>query len=266
MTKDKKMNRDYTTKEYSKFRRTRGNRPIDPVHVERIKKSIAAKDLKLPIYVTKDMEIREGHHTYEARKSLGLDIFYIVIDSEDALDMAIFNAGRKNWGLIHYLNFFCMRNKKDYQIVRSKMNQYGMPVSEALCLLAGDATWNNTLTENFKRGEFKIPAGGIAKFDKLASEMMFINNVYNSGGKLKRAFIRAMIITQKHPKYDYARIKVSLKSKGSKLLGATSREDYIEQLDSLINGGLAQKSPKRVRLVEFFRNREFEPEEKRTIN
>ena len=78
------MNREYTTKEYSKFRRTRGNRPIDPVHVERIKKSIAAKDLKLPIYVTKDMEIREGHHTYEARKSLGLDIFYIVIDSEDA--------------------------------------------------------------------------------------------------------------------------------------------------------------------------------------
>ena len=149
MTKDKKMNREYTTKEYSKFKRTRGNRPIDPGHVERIKKSIAAKDLKLPIYVTKDMEIREGHHTYEARKSLGLDIFYIVIDSEDALDMAIFNAGRKNWGLIHYLNFFCMRNKKDYQIVRSKMNQYGMPVSEALCLLAGDATWNNSLTENF---------------------------------------------------------------------------------------------------------------------
>ena len=31
-------------------------------------------------------------------------------------------------------------------------------------------------------------------------------------------------------------------------------------------GGLAQKSPKRVRLVEFFRNREFEPEETHTIN
>jgi ParB-like chromosome segregation protein Spo0J len=74
MTKDSKMNREFSTKDYSKFKRTRGNRPIDPVHVERIKKSIAARDLKLPIYVTKDMEIREGHHTFAARRELGLEI------------------------------------------------------------------------------------------------------------------------------------------------------------------------------------------------
>ena len=33
MNKDKKMNREFVTKEYSKFKKTKGNRPIDPTHV-----------------------------------------------------------------------------------------------------------------------------------------------------------------------------------------------------------------------------------------
>src|SRR5210317_846393 len=105
MNKDKKLNREFFTRDYSKFKKTKGNRPIIPGHVAGIKKSMAARDLELPIYVNKDMEIREGHHTFQARKELDLGIIYIVIDSEDPLDMAIFNAGRKDWRMDNYLNF-----------------------------------------------------------------------------------------------------------------------------------------------------------------
>ena len=259
--KDNKMNREFSTKDYSKFKRTRGNRPIDPVHVERIKKSIAAKDLKLPIYVTKDMEIREGHHTFDARKELGLEIYYIVIESADALDMARFNAGRKNWSMLNFLNFHCVRNKKDYQILKSKIKEYEMPVAETLYLLLGKATSDHTTTEAFKHGDFKIPAGGIETFDKLAEEMMYVNNVYNSGGKLKRAFIRAFSIMKKCPSYGFARLKVSLKTKASKLLSASSRDEYITQFENIYNKGLSSRSPKRMRLVQFTKEREFEYDE-----
>jgi hypothetical protein len=91
--------------------------------------------------------------------------------------------------------------------------------------------------------------------------MQYVNDVYNSGGKIKRALIRAMAITQKHPNYSFDRMKVALKSKGSKLLSATSREDYIGQFETMLNGGLSRKSKNRIRLVEFFKNREFEEEE-----
>ena len=56
MTK-KKMTNCFVTRDYSLFKKTRGNRPIKQSHVERIKKAIAAKDLKLPIFVTK----KNGH-------------------------------------------------------------------------------------------------------------------------------------------------------------------------------------------------------------
>ena len=62
------MNNCFVTNNYSLFKKTKGNRPINVLHVDRIKKAIAHKDLKLPIFVTKKMDIRDGHHTYQASK------------------------------------------------------------------------------------------------------------------------------------------------------------------------------------------------------
>ena len=263
MSKDAKVNREFFTREYSKFKKTKGNRPIDPGHVASIKKSIAARDLELPIYVNKDMEIREGHHTFQARKELDLGIYYIVIDSKDPLDMAIFNAGRKDWNMNNFLNFHCTRGKQDYKILRSKMEQYQMPVIETHYLLLGKATGGKNITEDFKHGNFKIPAGSIAAFDKLAEEMRYVNNIFNSGNKLKRPFIRAFSIMKKHPKYDFTRLKSALKSKASKLLAATSSNEYITQIETIYNSGLSDKN-KKMNLIQFAKDREYE--EDVTIN
>lgn len=263
MSKDAKVNREFFTKEYSKFKKTKGNRPIDPGHVASIKKSIAARDLELPIYVNKDMEIREGHHTFQARKELDLGIYYIVIDSKDPLDMAIFNAGRKNWSMDDFLNFHCSRNKHDYKILRSKMKQYQMPVIETHYLLLGKATGGKNIAEDFKNGVFKIPAGNIEAFDKLAEEMRYVNNIFNSGNKIKRPLIRALSVARKHPKYDFARFKAALKSKASKLLAATSSNDYITQIETIYNSGLSDKN-KKMNLLQFYKDKEYE--EDVTIN
>ena len=45
----KKMTNCFVTKNYSQFKKTKGNRPISLSHVAKIKKAIAHKDLKLPI-------------------------------------------------------------------------------------------------------------------------------------------------------------------------------------------------------------------------
>ena len=44
----KKMSNCFITKDYKLFTKTKGNRPINLAHVEKIKKAIARKDLKLP--------------------------------------------------------------------------------------------------------------------------------------------------------------------------------------------------------------------------
>ena len=61
---------------------------------------------------------------------------------------------------------------------------------------------------------------------------------------MKRPFIRAFSIMKKHPKYDFARLKSALKSKASKLLAATSSNEYITQIETIYNSGLSDKNKK----------------------
>ena len=93
------VNKFFETTDYTKFKKTRGNRPVDAAHVEQLKKLISDRDLEDPIRVNKNMEVIDGQHTLEARKQLDLKIPYIIMDSEDPLDVARLNTGRKNWSM-----------------------------------------------------------------------------------------------------------------------------------------------------------------------
>jgi len=260
MTIKQIKNAFFETKEYSLFKKGKGNRQINDAHVARIKKLIAAKDTKAPIFVNKDYEIIDGHHTLQARKDLGLSVFFLMVDSDDPLDMARFNTGKKNWNLDNFLDFYCYRGKNDYKILKSKMLEYGMPVAETLTLMLGKATNTKEMTDAFKLGEFKLASGALINFDRIASQMLLINNHIGTEKKLKRQFIRAYLIMCKHPKYDFARFKSALKSKGGKLLAATSSHDYIQMFDKVYNGGLTRD--KKIDLMKFAMDREFEREER----
>ena len=257
---EKKMTNCFVTKEYSRFKKTKGNRPISLKHVAKIKKAIAQKDLKLPILVTKKMDIRDGHHTFQARKDLGLDIYYIVLESDSAFDMALLNSNRSGWIYSDYLNFFCTYQRKDYMILKSKVKQYNMPIQEAVAMFNNQVRLKSNTMNDFKEGEFKIPVGALISFDRIAGEMTYINNVLDESKNLKRGFIRAYVVADKCPKWDFARFKAAMKSKGAKLLGASSTEDYITQFQTIFNNGLVAN--KKIKLARFFEDKEYEVEQK----
>ena len=55
-------NKFFETTNYSKFKKTRGNRPVDEAHVQQLKKLIEEKDLYDPIRVNKNMEVIDGQY------------------------------------------------------------------------------------------------------------------------------------------------------------------------------------------------------------
>ena len=85
-------NKYFETTDYSKFKKARGNRPVDAAHVAQLKRFIADKDLYDPIRVNKNMEVIDGQHTLQARKELDLKVPYIIINSDDPLDVARLNT------------------------------------------------------------------------------------------------------------------------------------------------------------------------------
>jgi hypothetical protein len=253
-------NKYFETTDYSKFKKARGNRPVDEGHVKQLKKLIAAKDLYDPIRVNKNMEVIDGQHTLQARKELELKVPFIIIDSDDPLDVARLNTGRRNWSLEHYLDHHCVRQKRDYQICKNKMNQYGLNVGEAIVLLLKNATiWNRISTE-FKTGDFKIPAGGIENIDRVGAQLMqlrkFFHGMDDTKRRLKRSFVYAYIVVDKHPMFEFSRFKKACASRSSWFLTGTSTKDYVIIIEKIYNAGLTTK--KKIKLLDFFESKEYQ--------
>ena len=181
-----------------------------------------------------------------------------------AFDMALLNSNRSGWIYENYLSFFCTYQRKDYMILRSKIKEYNMPIQEALAIFDGQVRLLTCVTEDFKDGKFKILPGRLMAFDRIAEEMTYINNILEEGIRLKRGFIRAYLVADKCPKWDFARFKTAMKSKGAKLLGAISTEDYVNKFQNIFNSGLT--ADKKIKLSRFFEDKEFETTKSVTIN
>jgi hypothetical protein len=254
-------NKYFETTDYTRFKKTRGNRPIDQAHVLQLKKLISEKDLLDPIRVNKSMEVIDGQHTLEARKQLDLKVPYIIMDSDDILDVARLNTGRKNWSMNDYLNQHCARNKMDYKICRQKMQQFGMNVAEVVVLLLKQYSLWSRISSDFKTGRFTIPAGGIEHCDRIGAQLMQLKKYFygmesSKNKRFKRSMVMSYVIADKHPKFEFKRFLQACKSKSAWFLTGTSTSDYVAIIERIYNAGLTPS--RKINLVEFHKSKEYQ--------
>ena len=69
----------YQSVNYAQFQPIDGNRTILQHHLKRLKKSMEENFLISPILVNEKMEIIDGQHRFEAAKSLGLPIYFFIV-------------------------------------------------------------------------------------------------------------------------------------------------------------------------------------------
>ena len=255
----------YSTKDYSWFKKTRGNRTAKSSHVRKIRTSIAEKDLKMVVYVNSDGCIREGHTTFEVRKELGLPIYYIINNDFKALDVPRFNSSRENWSFPNTLSFFSVRQKRAYKIVAKRMSKYHMPIQETVGLLKGEISPSPATSEDFKKGRYTLQYSEIKTFDSLVEPIRELWDINNPGKKMPRSFIRMAAITAKNPNYTFERAKTAIKNSGAKLDGCSSTQEYIDRFGFIFDKGLDKS--KRLNLKRFFEDKLYEkPEEKQSIH
>ena len=115
------------------------------------------------------------------------------------------------------------------------------------------------ITEQFKQGDFKIPAGGIQNCDRIGNQLMYLKKylvgIDNTNRRIKRQIITAYIISDRHPKFSFDRFRTAIKTKSAWLMSGTSARDYIQIFQKIYNSGLAPK--KRINLLDFFDTREY---------
>ena len=120
----KTVNQVHETNDYSIFKSLTGNRIVNKLHVRRLTESFKSDYLLSPIIVNHNYEIIDGQHRYEAAKSLGLPISFIVCNDYGLKEVQILNTNSKNWKREDYLKAYCDMGYPEYLKFREFATNY----------------------------------------------------------------------------------------------------------------------------------------------
>lgn len=107
----------HITREYERFKKMPGNRPVDQAHVRRLMQSMRQQDLFTPIQCNERMEVVDGQHRLEARRQLNIHVPYYVVKGDYGLrEVQKINAQQKKWGALDYLESNLELGNPEYKV------------------------------------------------------------------------------------------------------------------------------------------------------
>jgi len=150
----------YRTTNYERFSFIQGNRQLNKMHQERLKKSIAETDLTEtnPILVNENFEIIDGQHRFEVCKELKKPIHYILKVGYGLREVQMLNANMKNWRLEDYVDGYCDMGKEEYLFLRSFIQEHKLGMTNSVQLLSN---MGGDKAQNIMDGKMTLPNKGI---------------------------------------------------------------------------------------------------------
>mgnify|MGYP006328246503 FL=1 len=225
------------TREYQRFNKLEGNRPISESHVRKLMNSMRQKDLFVPIQCNEQMEVVDGQHRLEARQRLGLVIPYFVVKGEFGLvEVQKINAQQKKWNTEDYLQSNLQQGNREYEVYKWFRNKYGFAHTESLQMLCKDFI-GRELGQAFNLGLFRVKdlEGAKAKAEMLIS----IEHLYN--GIRRRGFVQAMFFLWKKKNFDFKTFARKLEMQPTALKDCAKATQYVELIEEIYNYKSANK-------------------------
>lgn len=136
------MKKIYSTKDYSRFSFLENNRIVKRSHVNEFKEEIKKNDRTMcfPIVVDPNLRIIDGQHRFHACMELGLPIYYVVDDDDDA-EQAMINCNKinKKWEMMDWLRYRANKNGGCYKQLLDFVQQTGITISNAMVIFPAKA-------------------------------------------------------------------------------------------------------------------------------
>lgn len=220
------------TMNYAMFKLDERNRPIDEMHVERLKVAIANKNLlrEYPIVVDRNMVVLDGQHRLRAAQSLNIPIFYTISEQATIEDIAATNFTTMRWNLDQYMHHWCSVGKPEYLKLRALCEKFPfLPLSSAI-ILAGTKTKSN-YSEQFREGHFT--AGSIPFAEMVCEACMDFKPYVSFWSSV--TFIRAINQMLSYEEYDHARMMVKMQHVSTKLVKCSTVETYLSVFTEIYN-------------------------------
>ena len=225
------INQVIKTNDYSMFKYIDGNRDVNKVHLNRLKKSMDEKYIPVPIIVNERYQIIDGQHRFESAKQLNKPIYYIAIKGLRLDEVHRLNSNSKNWTAEAYMEGYCQLGLKDYILYREFKNKYGFGHNETNAILNGRNRMSGTDNVAFKDGSFKIVNYHLAI--KNAEKICMVKPYYS--GYQRRSFVYAMLELFDNKEYNHAEFLNKLSFQSVKLQDCTDVRGVLTLTEEIYN-------------------------------
>ena len=228
----------FVTNDYEMFSFKDGNRPIRKAHLKKITASIASKQIAVPIVVDENFEICDGQNRFEACKSLGKPVYYIVIDGLELEDVQRLNANTKTWGPVDFLDSFCDLGYVEYIKFRAFQKKYKFAHTESLVILGG---WTSNkeginIHQSFKDGDFRIVE--YSKACEVADKISKVKKYFEA--YKTKCFVSAMLKLFRESDetgYDHDKFLNKLSRQTERMTKQVDTNSYLTLIESIYNHG-----------------------------
>lgn len=224
-------NKVHETTEYDAFKRLAGNRIVDTIHVNRLKKKMMRKDLKVPIIINSKAEIIDGQHRLEARRQLKLPVYYTVNSQMKIEDAQMANATTKNWSLDDYLHTYTELNFSHYKRYQEFKKKYGFGHTITSVLLSDGIVAGQLGYDEFTEGAFIVK--NLKQGEEWAEKLIQIKPYYKGYGR--RSFVLAMIKLFRNTEYNHDEFIKKLSYQSTKLVDCTGIPGYLRIIEDIYN-------------------------------
>jgi hypothetical protein len=217
------------------------NRPIYPLQVTKLAKSLSLMTIIRPIVVAeiefitgrKTKYIIDGQHLFNALLRLGWDIPYVTIEIKDKQQLvetiAMLNASSKTWSLVDYITAWGSL-KADYVKLNHYYQVYDLDMGVVASVLSNLSADGGNIARKIKDGTFTIvnEKENVKLLDYLTDVLLVVprmNRVENR--YLCREYIR---FVKNCKKYNHAKFIENLKKNKQMFILVTQEEGKLNEL------------------------------------
>jgi hypothetical protein len=216
----------YSTYKYDLFKFQGGNRVINEINLQKISKSSAEKQMRIPIIINEKNEIIDGQHRFLSWVENNKPIYFIINEGYGLEETKRANIVSANWTIKDFLETYCYEEKYDYLVFKKFVKHYNISENTLLSLFARFQKKNeNILKEIFILGNFSCYGANEVK-DFLNKLQLFNNcEFYNKSG-----FIKAFLEIYLNEKYDHDNMQKQFLLYGHNIKKQVSVNDYISEI------------------------------------
>jgi hypothetical protein len=220
-----------STTDYSIFKTLKGNRVVDPKHVEDLKKSMKEGLCISPVQVNEHICIIDGQHRVQAAKELGIPVHYYIVHGADLSTVQRLNSVTDNWDNKDFLGSWITKGLKDYKHYKEFMDTYNFTHKVNILLLTGSNGYNQQDVVKFEKGEFKVANMEVAV--DIANKILKIALFYK--GYKRRSFISALVKAIKTKGFSFTAFMNKLEYQSRKMVDCSNECQYLELIQEIYN-------------------------------